>query len=150
MANCSLLGLLGFVRGLLKLGIGKEACGKAGYSIEPLLPYMGLAEDNLLPQDKFNPIIYLKGKTIGDLSEWSAVKVIYHTAQSLYMSVGLQGSCILFLNPNRFDLTIGGCRRLFQAIAMYYRLLFSYRLPFRSTTNYLTHGNALIYLYLDL
>jgi hypothetical protein len=84
MANCSLLGFLGFVRGLLKFGIGKEACEKAGYSIKPLQPYMGLAEDNLLPQGKFNPVIYLKGKKIGDLFEWSVVKVIYHTARSLY------------------------------------------------------------------
>jgi hypothetical protein len=29
------------------------------------------------------------------------------------MSVGLQGSCILFLDPDRFDLTVGGRRRLF-------------------------------------
>jgi hypothetical protein len=33
---------------------------------------------------------------------------------------------------------------------IYSRLPFSYRLLFRSTTNYLTHGNTLIYLYLDL
>jgi hypothetical protein len=32
---------------------------------------------------------------------------------SLIMSVGLQGSCILILDPNRFDLTIKGCQRLF-------------------------------------
>jgi hypothetical protein len=45
------------------------------------------------------------------------------------LSVGLQGSCILFLDPDRFDLTIGGRRQLFQAIAQYSRLLFSRRLP---------------------
>ena len=67
------------------------------------------------------------------------------------VSIGLQGSCILFLDYNRFDLTIEGRRRLFQAIAIfqataiYFRLPFSYRLPFRSITNYLTHGNTLIY-----
>jgi hypothetical protein len=60
------------------------------------------------------------------------------------LSVSLQGSCILFLNPDRFDLTVGGRRRLFQATAIYSRL------PFRSITDYLTHGNTLIYLYLDL
>jgi hypothetical protein len=32
----------------------------------------------------------------------------------------------------------------------YSRLPFSCRLPFRSITDYLTHGNTLIYLYLDL
>jgi hypothetical protein len=29
------------------------------------------------------------------------------------LSVGLQGSCILFLDPDRFDLTVGGRQRLF-------------------------------------
>jgi hypothetical protein len=29
------------------------------------------------------------------------------------VSVGLQGSCILILDPDRFDLTVGGRRRLF-------------------------------------
>ena len=67
------------------------------------------------------------------------------------VSIGLQGSCILFLDYNRFDLTVEGRRRLFQAIAIfqataiYFRLPFSYRLPFRSITNYLTHWNTLIY-----
>jgi hypothetical protein len=64
-------------------------------------------------------------------------------------SVGLQGSCILFLDHDRFDLTVEGRRRLFQATAIYSRLPFSCRLPFRSITDYLTHGNTLIYLYLD-
>jgi hypothetical protein len=55
--------------------------------------------------------------------------------------VGLQGSCILILDPNRFDLTVGGRRRLFSwtrtmlqlllDIITYSRLLFSYRLPFK-------------------
>jgi hypothetical protein len=48
------------------------------------------------------------------------------------MSVGLQGFCILFLDPDRFDLTVGGRRRLLQATAIYSRL------PFRSITDYLT------------
>jgi hypothetical protein len=29
------------------------------------------------------------------------------------LSVGLQGSCILILDPDRFDLTVGGRQRLF-------------------------------------
>jgi hypothetical protein len=80
--------------------------------------------------------------------------------QGAGLSVGLQGSCILILDPDRFDLTVGGRRRLFSYtrttlqlfldIITYSRLLFSCRLPFRSTTDYLTHGNTLIYLYLDL
>jgi hypothetical protein len=75
------------------------------------------------------------------------------------MSVGLQGSCILILNPNRFNLTIRGRQRLlsytrttlqlFLDIITYSRLPFSCKLPLRSTTDYLTHGNTLTYLYLD-
>jgi hypothetical protein len=64
------------VRGRLKLGIGKKACEKAGYDIEPLRACMGLSEDNLLPQDKLYPIIYLEGKKIGDHSEWRVTKLI--------------------------------------------------------------------------
>jgi hypothetical protein len=30
-----------------------------------------------------------------------------------HVSVGLQGSCILILDPDRFDLTVGSRRRLF-------------------------------------
>jgi hypothetical protein len=40
--------------------------------------------------------------------------------------------------------------QLFLDVITYSRLPFSCRLPFRSTTDYLTHGNTLIYLYLDL
>jgi hypothetical protein len=57
------------------------------------------------------------------------------------MSVGLQGSCILILDPDRFDLTVGGRRRLFSwtrttlqlllDIITYSRLPFSCRLPFK-------------------
>jgi hypothetical protein len=57
------------------------------------------------------------------------------------LSVGLQGSCILILDPDRFDLTVGGRRRLFSwtrttlqlllDIITYSRLPFSCRLPFK-------------------
>jgi hypothetical protein len=59
----------------------------------------------------------------------------------LVLSVGLQGSCILILDPDRFDLTVGGRRRLFSwtrttlqlllNIITYSRFLFSCRLPFK-------------------
>jgi hypothetical protein len=58
-----------------------------------------------------------------------------------YVSVGLQGSCILILDPDRFDLTVGGRRRLFSwtrttlqlllDIITYSRLPFSCKLPFK-------------------
>jgi hypothetical protein len=80
-----------------------------------------------------------------------STKFVLFTLPSLDLSVGLQGSCILFLDPDRFDLTVGGSPTtipgysyIFQATVLYSRL------PFRSITDYLTHGNALIYLYLDL
>jgi hypothetical protein len=47
----------------------------------------------------------------GDVSRNVAGMVIAVIKE--YMSVGLQGSCILFLDPDRFDLTVGGRRRLF-------------------------------------
>ena len=62
-----------------------------------------------------------------------------------FLSVGSQGPDILFfiliLDPDRFDLTVGGRRRLFSwtrttlqlllDIITYSRLPFSYRLPFK-------------------
>jgi hypothetical protein len=53
-----------------------------------------------------------------------STKFVLFTLPSLDLSVGLQGSCILFLDPDRFDLTVGGHRRLFQATAIYSRLQF--------------------------
>jgi hypothetical protein len=41
------------------------------------------------------------------------LQVVYDPLTSMHLSVGLQGSCILILDPNRFDLTVGGCQRLF-------------------------------------
>jgi hypothetical protein len=86
-------------------------------------------------------------------------------SRSLKLAVNwLQESCILFciliVDPDPFGLAVGGRRRLFsytrtmlqlfQDTITYSRLPFSCRLPFRSITDYLTHGNTLIYLYLDL
>jgi hypothetical protein len=47
-------------------------------------------------------------------------KLNYPSPSNSEMSVGLQGSCILILDPDRFDLTVGSRQRLF-----------SCRLPFK-------------------
>jgi hypothetical protein len=80
-------------------------------------------------------------KVRSGVESWAVASTWTENSEGL-LSVGLQGSFILFLNPDRFDLTVGGRRRLFQAIAIfqalaiYSRVLFSYRLPFRSITDY--------------
>jgi hypothetical protein len=80
-------------------------------------------------------------------------------SRSLKLAVNwLQESCILFciliLDPDRFDLTVGGRLRLFSytrtMLQLFQDTITYSRLPFRSITDYLTLGNTLIYLYLDL
>jgi hypothetical protein len=39
--------------------------------------------------------------------------IIMESIADNFISVGLQGSCILILDPDRFDLTVGSRRRLF-------------------------------------
>lgn len=86
MAMCSLLGNLGFVRSLLKLGVGAKACQKASYSLAPLQPYLGLGDDNLLPQDKFVNVYYVERKKETTFVAWHVRKVLQHTDQSLSAS----------------------------------------------------------------
>jgi hypothetical protein len=45
-----------------------------------------------------------------------AIGVVAERVEDIFeglMSVGLQGSCILILDPNRFNLTVRGRQRLF-------------------------------------
>jgi hypothetical protein len=57
------------------------------------------------------------------------------------MSVGLQGPCILFLDHDRFNLTVGGRRRLFQAIVIFQAIAI-YILGFHSAIGF--HSGPLL------
>ena len=89
-APLSLLGLLGYVRALLKLSLGIDICERIGFSTTSLRSYAGVRRrDVLVPwSESFTKVHYLE-RTIMDSSvEWRDVKTISHSHESMPLTAG--------------------------------------------------------------
>lgn len=85
VANLSLLGLLGFVRLLVKLGLGADGCRKAGFDMKALRPMFGVQDEEYVPTDAVHKVFYMRrNKTEGQV-HWSIVKIIKHTEESFQL-----------------------------------------------------------------
>ena len=83
VAPLSLLGLLGYVRALLKLSLGKEGCEKAGFSIEALKSMMGVSKSDSSKAQQAVPVFYLKREVKDDMVYWTEVKCVLHDEDSM-------------------------------------------------------------------
>ena len=73
-----MLGLLGYVRALLKLSLGREACEKAGFSIEALKSMMGIGGREKGRAQQMIPVFYLKRTVREGFVYWDEVKHVLH------------------------------------------------------------------------
>ena len=87
-APISLLGLLGYVRALLKLGCGLEFCERTGFSTTALRSYAGVAKRDVANNEKITDVHYLE-RSISDRSvQWNLVKTVPHTRESMPLIAG--------------------------------------------------------------
>ena len=114
VANLSLLGLLGYVRLLVKLGLGADGCRKAGFDMKALRPMFGVQDEEYVPTDAVHEVYYMRRKKSEGQVQWSIVKKIKHTEESFQLlkvnpgtkasdreilSVWLKGPTHVFLSP---------------------------------------------------
>ena len=114
VANLSLLGLLGHVRLLVKLGLGADGCRKAGFDMKALRPMFGVQDEEYVPTNAVHEVCYMRRKKSEGQVQWSIVKKINHTEESFpllkvkpgnkardreIVSVWLKGPSHVFLLP---------------------------------------------------
>ena len=88
MAPLSLLGLLGYVRALLKLSLGVRFCERTGFSTLPLRSYTGVRKSEVLVNEKLTEVKYLKRHNLGGYIRWNIVKRVEHTKESMPLTIG--------------------------------------------------------------
>ena len=87
-APLSLLGLLGYVRTLLKLSFGVELCERVGFSIASLRSYTGVRHPDFTPDDKVVNVYYLERAVQDHSVQWRVVKIVPHTEESMPLIAG--------------------------------------------------------------
>ena len=78
----SLLGLLGYVRALVKLGMGPEACENAGFDTKALRPIFGVSDTDRLPTGEVYEMHYMERHTDGSDITWKRIRKTKHTMDS--------------------------------------------------------------------
>ena len=87
-APLSLLGLLGYVRGLLKLSLGIEFYERTGLATASLRSYAGVRRRDVAQSERVTEVYYLE-RTIAESSvEWKLVKAVPHTEESMPLIAG--------------------------------------------------------------
>ena len=87
-APLSLLGLLGYVRALLKLSLGAEFCERTGFSTTSLRSYAGVRRRDVPPSERIIEVHYLERTITESYVEWKVVKTIPHTQESMPLIAG--------------------------------------------------------------
>ncbi len=82
VAMLSLLGLLGYVRALVKLGIGPEACENAGFDTRALRPIFGVPDADRLPANEVYALHYIERQENASEITWRLVRRTKHTLDS--------------------------------------------------------------------
>ena len=100
MAPCSLLGILGWVRAMIKLAMGSKACVNVGFPTAALRPLLGLSKRDTYPSDDVTEVRYTHRVEQDDTIIWSTIKVVTHTHESMplieYVKIRLQNSSLLY------------------------------------------------------
>ena len=83
VATLSLLGILGYIRALLKLGMGLEACGNAGLDVKALRPLFGIPDADRLPSDEIHEVHYIQRHLSNHTVTWKETRTMKHTLESM-------------------------------------------------------------------
>ena len=78
----SLLGLLGYLRALVKLGMGPEACENAGFDMKALRPMFGVSDTDRLPTGEVYEMHYMERHIDGSDITWKRIRTTKHTRDS--------------------------------------------------------------------
>ena len=91
-STLSLLGLLGYLRGLVKLALGREGCLRAKFNIEAERTFFGFLDQDWLPPGALHQVTYLQRERHEDHVVWSTHRRIKHTSESMpILRVALSG-----------------------------------------------------------
>lgn len=82
-STLSLLGVLGYIRGLVKLGLGRDGCRKAGFDMKAERTFFGILDEDWLPPGAVHQVTYLQRYRDADSVAWSANRRIKHTLDSM-------------------------------------------------------------------
>ncbi|KAL8804209.1 MAG: hypothetical protein Q9200_005911 [Gallowayella weberi] len=79
----SLLGLLGYVRALVKFGLGSLSCQNAGFDTRSLRPLFGIPKEDRLPSDAVHNVYYVERSRSAQNVRWKVVATRKHTVDSM-------------------------------------------------------------------
>ena len=88
MATLSLLGLLGYVRVLLKLSLGVEFCERTGFPTISLRSFAGVGNNPSARGENTVKTYYLLRSISKDSVAWTIEKTALHTQESMPLTVG--------------------------------------------------------------
>ncbi|KAF8460768.1 hypothetical protein BDZ91DRAFT_413832 [Kalaharituber pfeilii] len=105
VATCSLLGILGYVRALLKLALGSKLCTHSAFMTAPVRPILGVAEIDRLPKEELATVAYIRSSRSGDgpheIVTFELVKKLNHTEESFPAARVLQRLPVSNLSPRK-------------------------------------------------
>ena len=104
-STLSLLGVLGYIRGLVKLALGREGCRKAGFDTKAERTFFGILDEDRLPPGAVHEVTYLERHRHQDFVEWSAIRRIKHTLDSM----PILGEATKSPPPNRPGMIVNTC-----------------------------------------
>ena len=81
----SLLGLLGYVRALVKLGLGPKKCENAGFDTKALRPFFGVSDADRLTANKIYTVYYVERHVDNFKITWKPIRGIKHTRDSFVL-----------------------------------------------------------------
>ncbi|KAL8756367.1 MAG: hypothetical protein Q9199_002979 [Rusavskia elegans] len=82
-AMLSLLGLLGYVRALVKLCLGLDGCQNAGFDTRSLRPIFGIPDEDRLPSDAVHKVYYVERLRSAQHVTWKLAATRKHTVDSM-------------------------------------------------------------------
>ncbi|KAI5804233.1 hypothetical protein DFH27DRAFT_554969 [Peziza echinospora] len=82
LSICSLLGILGYARALLKLAMGAQACQHSGFQTAPVRPLAGVAPADRLPSEELITVYYMRREVKDGLECFYLRKKLQHTEES--------------------------------------------------------------------
>ncbi|WKT53628.1 hypothetical protein QSH57_004212 [Fusarium oxysporum f. sp. vasinfectum] len=93
LSTCSMFGILGYVRALVKLSIGSEACVAAAFPTAPVRALLGVAPEDRLPDSELVDVKYVERAEGDNVITWKLVKTVTHTKESMpaswaYVAIG--------------------------------------------------------------
>lgn len=104
-STLSLLGALGYIRGLVKLALGREGCLKAKFDIKAEQTFFGISDEDWLPLGAVHQVTYLERHRHSNHVLWSVNRRIQHTSTSMPILRGV----LSLPQPERSGMTVNTC-----------------------------------------